>query len=263
MSIPPGQPPGSDGWPYGPPQQNSPSTTKRRWPRRHPVWSALIAIVGLFIIIGAMANPKPTKASHTTADAAPHSTATPTADRSPLKCRAQATSKQPRDHTTVTIKVHTVAHAEVTATSRLAALRNEHVTGSSNASGTWTWRLRVGDATPGTRVVVAVRVSRHGSTGNCQAPFRPRAAGVSAMAAPARQPAVPPSPTPTATQPASPPSSPVAAPTTASCSPLTNGGRCYEPGEFCRNDDHGTTGIAGNGEKIICEDNDGWRWEPA
>ena len=125
------------------------SSIKRRWPRRHPVWSALIAIVGLFIVISVVANPKPTKASRTTADAAPHSTATPTADRSSLKCRAQAASKQPRDHTTVTIKVHTVAHADVTATSRVAPLKNEHVTGSSNASGTWTWRVRVGDATPG------------------------------------------------------------------------------------------------------------------
>jgi hypothetical protein len=26
--------------------------------------------------------------------------------------------------------------------------------------------------------------------------------------------------------------------------------------------DHGTTGIAGDGERIICEDNNGWRWEP-
>jgi hypothetical protein len=23
------------------------------------------------------------------------------------------------------------------------------------------------------------------------------------------------------------------------------------------------TGLAGDGETIICEDNDGWRWEPA
>ncbi len=257
MSIPPGQPPGSGGPQYGPPQQHSRSAAKRRWPQRHPVWSALIAIVGLLIIIGAMANPKPTKVSNTTADAAPHSTPTPTADRSPLKCRVQVTSKQPRDHTTVTIKVHTVAHAQVTATSRSAPLKNKNVTGSSNANGTWTLRLRVGDATPGTRVVVAVRVSRHGSTGSCQASFRPRAAAVSAAAAPATQPAAPPSPAPAATQPAAPPT------TAASCYPLSDEGTCYEPGEYCRDDDQGMSGIAGDGENIICEDNDGWRWEPA
>lgn len=46
------------------------------------------------------------------------------------------------------------------------------------------------------------------------------------------------------------------------CYPLTSGGNCYEPGEYCPDRDHGLTGIAGDGEAIICEDNDGWRWEP-
>lgn len=56
---------------------------------------------------------------------------------------------------------------------------------------------------------------------------------------------------------------PAAAPTTPSgCHPLTNGGNCYEPGEFCRNSDHGVAGVAGDGKTIRCEDNDGWRWEP-
>ena len=47
-----------------------------------------------------------------------------------------------------------------------------------------------------------------------------------------------------------------------SCYPLSNEGTCYEPGEFCRNADHGKTGVAGDGKAIKCEDNDGWRWEP-
>lgn len=46
------------------------------------------------------------------------------------------------------------------------------------------------------------------------------------------------------------------------CFPLTNGGNCYEPGEFCRNSDHGKSGLAGNSTSIVCENNDGWRWEP-
>jgi large repetitive protein len=46
------------------------------------------------------------------------------------------------------------------------------------------------------------------------------------------------------------------------CYPLSSKGTCYEPGEFCPEADHGETGIAGDGEQIICEDNDGWRWEP-
>jgi hypothetical protein len=48
----------------------------------------------------------------------------------------------------------------------------------------------------------------------------------------------------------------------STCYPLTNSGKCYEPGEFCRRSDHGTGGVAGNGDKIRCEDNNGWRWEP-
>jgi hypothetical protein len=50
--------------------------------------------------------------------------------------------------------------------------------------------------------------------------------------------------------------------TSASCYPLTNGGNCYEAGEYCRNSDHGVSGVAGNGESIICAYNNGWRWEP-
>jgi hypothetical protein len=55
---------------------------------------------------------------------------------------------------------------------------------------------------------------------------------------------------------------PAPPPPPAACHPLTNGGNCYEPGEFCRDSDHGVTGLAGDGKVITCEDNDGWRWEP-
>jgi hypothetical protein len=265
MSTTPGQPPGSGGGRYGPPQRHSRSTAKRRWPRRHPVWSSLIAIIGLFIvIIASTVNFRPPKISDRTTDAAsrPTATATATASRSPLKCQAQATSRQPRDHTTVTIKVHTVARAEVTATSRLASLRNKHVAGSGNAKGNWAFRVRVGDATPGARVVVAVRVSDHGSTGRCQASFRPRAVASSVVAAPATQQSAPPSSAPQETQPAAPPPYAPTPPTAAaSCTPLSDEGTCYEPGEYCRDDDQGTSGIAGDSESIVCEDNDGWRWE--
>ena len=54
-----------------------------------------------------------------------------------------------------------------------------------------------------------------------------------------------------------------AAPPPASCYPKTNSGNCYEPGEFCRKADHGMSGVAGDGKAIVCEDNNGWRWEPA
>jgi hypothetical protein len=73
---------------------------------------------------------------------------------------------------------------------------------------------------------------------------------------PATTTTVPPPPPTTAL----PPPFTTAAP--ASCRPLTDGGNCYEPGEYCRDSDHGATGVAGDGETITCEDNDGWRWEP-
>jgi hypothetical protein len=55
-------------------------------------------------------------------------------------------------------------------------------------------------------------------------------------------------------------SAPAASP--AGCYPLSDEGTCYEPGEYCRDSDQGMTGVAGDGESIICEDNDGLRWEP-
>jgi hypothetical protein len=78
-------------------------------------------------------------------------------------------------------------------------------------------------------------------------------------AAPAIAPAdtsAPPAPAPSAPAPSA-----SAAP--AGCYPLSDEGTCYEPGEYCRDDDHGESGIAGDGEAITCEDNDGWRWEPS
>ena len=68
----------------------------------------------------------------------------------------------------------------------------------------------------------------------------------------------PPAPPPTTAPPAPPPTTSPP----ASCHPTTASGNCYEPGELCSNADHGVTGLAGNGETITCEDNNGWRWEP-
>jgi hypothetical protein len=78
-----------------------------------------------------------------------------------------------------------------------------------------------------------------------------------AVPAPAQTPSPPSAPAPVPPPPAA---SPAPA---AGCYPLSDEGTCYEPGEFCRDDDHGVTGLAGDGETITCEDNDGWRWEPS
>jgi hypothetical protein len=72
----------------------------------------------------------------------------------------------------------------------------------------------------------------------------------------------PPPPPPNTTAPAAAPAPP-ARTKPAGCHPLSNEGTCYEPGEFCRKADHGSSGVAGDGEAITCEDNDGWRWEPS
>jgi len=66
------------------------------------------------------------------------------------------------------------------------------------------------------------------------------------------------SPAPPATVPA-----PPASTAPVGCHPLTNGGNCYEPGEYCRTSDHGMSGVAGDGEAISCTYKNGWRWEPA
>jgi hypothetical protein len=59
-----------------------------------------------------------------------------------------------------------------------------------------------------------------------------------------------------------PPPPPAQTPAPPDCTPLTNGGNCYEPGEYCRISDRGTSGTAGDGKSITCTDNNGWRWEP-
>jgi cardiolipin synthase len=55
---------------------------------------------------------------------------------------------------------------------------------------------------------------------------------------------------------------PKSTPTPSTCHPRSSSGNCYEPGERCSDADHGATGVAGDGEAIVCQDRNGWRWEP-
>jgi hypothetical protein len=48
----------------------------------------------------------------------------------------------------------------------------------------------------------------------------------------------------------------------ASCYPTTSNGHCYQPGQYCPKSAYGATGVAEDGTKIICQYNNGWRWEP-
>jgi hypothetical protein len=76
--------------------------------------------------------------------------------------------------------------------------------------------------------------------------------------------------TPVSSQPSPPSAPPTSAPkprstptpAPAGCYPKASSGNCYEPGEYCSTADHGMTGVAGDGKPIICENNNGWRWEP-
>jgi hypothetical protein len=256
MSVPPGQPQRPAGPPFGVPQQYPPTGRKRAWPRRHPTLSAVIAIFVSLVVIGAAASNPPTtktsKTSHTTAAAAQEGAAR--LARPKLVCHAEASRPRPRDHTAVMIRVDTVAEARVTAIAPGLPASARSAAGQASAQGVRMLRFLVGGATPGARVAVVVNVSRNGQTGTCQASFWPRPTVV-AVVKPRTQPTSTPAPSPAA--PAPPPA------TAASCYPLSDEGTCYEPGEFCRDDDQGVTGLAGDGETITCEDNDGWRWEPS
>ena len=130
----------------------------------------------------------------------------------------------------------------------------------------------------GARVIDAVGVLQRLSPSLLRVLSRPVAiptesaapAPVATTAAPATAPSVAPTAPSSAPSvaPAAPSSAPAPPPTQASatpagCYPVSDEGTCYEPGEYCRDDDHGTSGVAGDGEAITCEDNDGWRWEPS
>jgi hypothetical protein len=130
----------------------------------------------------------------------------------------------------------------------------------------------------GARVIDAVAVLQRLSPSLLRGLSRPvaiptessAAAPVATTAAPATaQSVVPTAPSSApSVAPAAPSSAPAPPPTQASatpagCYPISDEGTCYEPGEYCRDDDHGTSGVAGDGEAITCEDNDGWRWEPS
>jgi hypothetical protein len=115
----------------------------------------------------------------------------------------------------------------------------------------------------------AVHTSSPPVTPTSRPPAAP--ATVKTPKAPPRTSPPPPPPPPPPTHAAVPPPTqaapPPPPPTTqaeapAGCTPKTDAGNCYQPGEFCRDSDHGVTGVAGDGKSIECEDNDGWRWEP-
>jgi hypothetical protein len=123
---------------------------------------------------------------------------------------------------------------------------------------------------PATRTAAAARRTQpqetHAATATPPAPTTPAPAPTTHVAAPTTPASAPTThaAAPTTSAPTTPPAvAPSTSAAPAGCHPLTNSGKCYEPGEFCRAADHGTSGVAGDGEAITCENNDGWRWEPS
>jgi hypothetical protein len=188
----------------------------------------------------------------------PPATVAPAASTPALACHAQATRPHPRDHSSVGVRVTTVPHARVTGVATWS-VTGQSVSGRANAQGTRVLRFRVGNATPGTQAMIDVHISSNGRKASCQASFEPRAALAAAVHPPPPAPSPHPAPPPTT---AAPPPPPPPSPAPAGCHPLTDSGKCYEPGEFCRESDAGVIGLAGDGETIKCENNDGLRWEP-
>jgi hypothetical protein len=264
MSMSPGQPRGPYGHPGMPPRQGPAEAGLRGWLSRHRYWSVAGAAVLAIGIIAAAVNKPPAKASGPPRPR-PQSAVAALA-QPPVACGIRVSRKHPRDHTRVTVRVRTAPHARVVLATTLALAAGSGDTGRASARGTWSRPLRVGGSAPGVRVVIAVRVASGRRAGRCQTWVRPRRAAAAATPTPsastATAPAPGPAPTPAPTPAPAPAPAPPPPPAPSGCYPKTDGGNCYEPGEFCRDDDHGATGVAGDGEKIKCEDNDGWRWEP-
>jgi hypothetical protein len=187
--------------------------------------------------------------------AAPSRTAALTAARQPLSCRAHMSNPGPADNTTTVVRVHTQASVKVFTVAFYKTVRRAYFV-RAGSDGQARVPYYVSGATPGRKVEVVVTVVRRHTATTCSTSFTPRrltSTSPSASPSPSRS---SPTPTPSHSSAAPSPSS------SAGCYPRTSAGNCYEPGEYCRDADHGMHGVAGDGEAIVCEDNNGWRWEP-
>lgn len=182
----------------------------------------------------------PTTLATVTSSAAAASTQPP----APLPCTASASPGRPVVFTSVTIRVRTAGKAKIKTSGHYKTGRQVQ-RDTAGRHGRLVIIYQVGDAKPGYVVTVDVAVRKGNRSGNCTTYFTPR-----------RQPRPVPPPVPS-------PAPSSAAPAPQGCHPRASSGNCYEPGEFCPHADAGMTGVAGDGKTIICENNNGLRWEPA
>ncbi|HYB88392.1 MAG TPA: hypothetical protein VEC76_16155 [Streptosporangiaceae bacterium] len=206
------------------------------WHLARRLITAVLAVSALALAACSSTQPQVTPVS----TASPASTAT--TSPSPLTGTATVTRRHPITGTTVGVLVSTVPGARITVVAHFEA-GDRKKTARADSTGLHKFWFSVGSAPPGVRVTVVVRMSAHGQKHSARVWFSPR------------QPPTPPAPKVT-TAPAPPPQP-------SGCYPIASTGNCYEPGEFCPHADAGMTGLAGDGETIICEDNNGLRWEPA
>jgi hypothetical protein len=192
--------------------------------------------------------------------AAPSGTAALTSARQSLSCHAYMSNAKPADNTTTVVHVRTNASVKVFTVAFYKTVRRAYFARASS-DGQARISYYVSGATPGRKVGVEVTVVRRHSASSCSTSFTPRRLGSRSP-----EPSSSPAPSPSRTSPTPAPSHSSAAPSpssSAGCYPRTSAGNCYKAGEYCPDADHGMHGIAENGESIVCENNNGWRWEPA
>ena len=187
-----------------------------------------------------------------------------TAATRPLWCHAVVSNPRPARYTTTLVHVQTQASVKVFTVAFFKTVHRAYFAHAST-DGRANVTYHVSGATYGRRVPVVVTVVQRQRAATCTTSFTPRRR---------RGHPGPPTPSPTRSSPAPRPSasspsprpphsSPPTSPPPAGCYPRASTGNCYRAGEYCPEADHGMHGIDANGNPIICEDNDGWRWESA
>lgn len=179
---------------------------------------------------------------------APVHDATLTASTQPLSCQAHVSVTRPIDFTTTVVHVRTQALVRVFTVAFYKTVDRAYFVRASS-SGQAQVTYHISGATPGRKVEVVVTVVRRHHASSCSTSFTPRRRGSSSS---------PPAPSPSPSS-----SAPAPDPSTAACYPTTAAGNCYQAGEFCSDADHGMSGIAENGDAIVCENDNGWRWVAA
>lgn len=91
----------------------------------------------------------------------------------PLTCHASVSDSTPKDYSTVTVRVKTVAKANVTTAAHYKSTTTTHHA-KATSKGVATIKYEISGATPGYKVKVTVTVQKSGRKGACSTAFKPR-----------------------------------------------------------------------------------------